>query len=332
MNINVNPNHQENGRQNTQTGVNQNRQTPEIDKDFHYYLNPPYSLESVPTAECSDAFIKGYIAALRRHRIFDEALYLQGRQLHLHILGELLFAEQKAEKVIYSHDRIIKKNSTKTRHASSAATSADASDNSNGDTGDKQRFRGMVFDSSTLDDGGHEIDPETIESIDKRLFRGFIFNCGALDDDGHELDHTTFEPISEHQPWPDVVYIRGGTIIDADEYSALSSEEQMQYIKVRRYGQILSNDIFTMPDLIVEDIKFCDPIVRRYLQEVHNPASELYPYRNVIMSAVVASSPERYSAQVVPMTAEQLANGNYIRSMEDLERVIKTEQEGESET
>lgn len=118
-------------------------QTP-IPKDFEYYLsNPEDTTTMVPACELSTAFVEGYLAALHRHRVYDDALHLEGYQLRTHILGDLLFTKKKISDGLRACSRIV------INHSKSSPTGAAS----------KQQFTGIVLDGPRCDDAGHMLDP-----------------------------------------------------------------------------------------------------------------------------------------------------------------------------
>lgn len=71
-----------------------------MSKDFrNYFLSN--------NKELQEAFLDGYIAALKRHKVYDPALFLEGHQLQTHVAGDLIAQEKRAEDAARSQARIV---------------------------------------------------------------------------------------------------------------------------------------------------------------------------------------------------------------------------------
>jgi len=73
-----------------------------MSKNFREYF-------SSENRELPEAFLDGYVAALKRNKIYDPALFLEGYQLQLHVLADLITQEKRAEDAVRSQERIISK-------------------------------------------------------------------------------------------------------------------------------------------------------------------------------------------------------------------------------
>lgn len=74
-----------------------------MSKDYKYY----FSSSNKENIGMQEAFLDGYIAALKCHRIYDPALFLEGRYSELCIIGNLIAQEKRAEDAARSQARMI---------------------------------------------------------------------------------------------------------------------------------------------------------------------------------------------------------------------------------
>ncbi len=66
-----------------------------------------YFVPQTTSEEKKEAFMDGYIAALKVNRVYDPALFLNGAKLELQILGTLIAQESRTEDSARSKARII---------------------------------------------------------------------------------------------------------------------------------------------------------------------------------------------------------------------------------
>lgn len=57
--------------------------------------------------EVREAFLNGYVAALRRNKVYDPALFLEGHQLEVHVIADLIAQEKRTEEARRAQARIV---------------------------------------------------------------------------------------------------------------------------------------------------------------------------------------------------------------------------------
>ncbi len=138
--------------------------------------------------------------------------------------------------------------------------------------------------------------------LDKASFRGMIFNTASVDDEGCELDENG-RRISDqygliweggtHRDWPYYYYIDMRTGAEVPEEQADSHCRKVRYMEIRD-GDDLVAEVSTLDEALVEecltqDILIGDPVNLRYeaSAQMHNQLEE---YSGVIKKALSKAS------------------------------------------
>ncbi len=240
-----------------------------------------------------NGFIDGYIAALKNHRVYNAALFLEDNLLKQYIVGEIICQNSKHESDIRAKARIImsyldisKDDLKEWRDVNGRSPSM------------KEYLDMMAYFCKVASQPAKEAEPLTPETekaldevqeflcskhshnedkwrpvINKAALRGMIFDCEALDYEGREIDPSTEKPISEHRPWKCVTK-------DGVRYIDIKVEDEST--------RVFFNDTETMSELIRLDISTGDPdIIERYIATAQDSNSELHRFASIIESAVL---------------------------------------------
>lgn len=70
-----------------------------MSKDFRDYFTGN-------NMEAKEAFLAGYVAALKRNKTYDPALFLEGHQLETHVVADLITQEKRTEEARRAQARI----------------------------------------------------------------------------------------------------------------------------------------------------------------------------------------------------------------------------------
>lgn len=188
---------------------------------------------------------------------------------------------------------------------------------------DKPSFRGMVFDTASIDDNGFELDE----------------NGKVIEDKFHRI-----MPGHQHREWPNFIAVdKRGIEISSSEYAALSEAERKNYRKVRYMHiydddrnivqTIYEDDAGYMKEMLTKDIAIGDPINVRYAYQfglkrsdkdrtpltanIDEQTGRLRKYHSTVASAYKLANYAEHDAAFTAMLVEQINNG-YITSFGQL--------------
>ena len=250
-----------------------------------------------------NGFIDGYIAALKNHRVYNAALFLEDNLLKQYIVGEIICQNSKHESDIRAKARIImsyldisKDDLKEWRDVNGRSRSVE--EYLDRSPSMEEYLDMMAYFCKVASQPAKEAEPLTPETekaldevqeflcskhshnedkwrpvINKAALRGMIFDCEALDYEGREIDPSTEKPISEHRPWKCVTK-------DGVRYIDIKVEDEST--------RVFFNDTETMSELIRLDISTGDPdIIERYIATAQDSNSELHRFASIIESAVL---------------------------------------------
>lgn len=190
-------------------------------------------------------------------------------------------------------------------------------------------------------------------NVDKPSFRGMVFDTASIDDDGFELDENgkviedkfhRIMPGHHHREWPNFIAVdKRGIEISSSEYAALSESERQNYRKVRYMDvlddnrdvvqRVYEDDAGYMKEMLTKDIAIGDPINVRYAyqfglkrsendrtpltQNLEEKTGPLRKYHSTVTAALSMAKYSEHDAAFTAMLTNQINNG-YITSFGQL--------------
>lgn len=242
-----------------------------------------------------------------------------------YLLGQYLSAQNNQFKDPYEFNRLVK----------SAAGSL-------GHTGESSIMGQVIIGNSTIESRRRSEARIMITKfgINKPGFRGMVFDTNSMNDNGIETDENGIEiqddqyrmkPGHKHTPWQQYIarHKTTGDEITKDEYDNLNAAERSQYRKVKYFDikddagktvqRVYDDDAGYMKELLNDDIAIGDPINDRYLTEIgvahsgNERTGILRKYHSTITGALNNTKYKTHNAADSMMVTSQ-ANLGFITS------------------